>query len=514
MEFTRMTGGGWVISRWSIRMPVLERAPASRSFRSRDLDDPAPHVVELHVAGGTLTTVVAGTDTLWSRPPVTFEGIVLDSLSHAVVAKSRVTLAGTNLTAVSDERGRFSISGVLPGGYTAEVRTPALDSLNAVHVLAIALSDSTAALEIRVPDPAQVETALCGTTHRNEPGIVTGNVQMPVGDSLPANARVEATWMVAHLITGAGGMPVELRERRSLQARVMPDGAFRLCGVPVNTELSIAATGADAESPEPEAVRIPRSMRYAQTDVGLARLPAGRAVLSGTVLIDSTTQPVASAEVMLPDLGLVVRSSESGSFRLGEIPAGVHRVVVRRLGLVSLETVLTFGSGEHVERRFAMARAAVLDSMRVVADATPRAMLTFEEHRKLGLGHFLTRADLAKADGQTMGAVLRSLSGVRLLPGTSTQLWAASARNRATARTVDRADRLAGARRDCYATVYLNNATVYAGRNEEPLFDVNTIRPDQLEAVEYYAGAAETPLEYGTLDSTCGVLVLWTRRTP
>jgi hypothetical protein len=62
--------------------------------------------------------------------------------------------------------------------------------------------------------------------------------------------------------------------------------------------------------------------------------------------------------------------------------------------------------------------------------------------------------------------------------------------------------------------VYLNNATVYAGRNEEPLFDVNTIRPDQLEAVEYYAGAAETPLEYGTLDSTCGVLVLWTRRTP
>jgi hypothetical protein len=37
LEFVRMAGGGWVISRWSISMPVLERAPASR-FKS-----PAAH---------------------------------------------------------------------------------------------------------------------------------------------------------------------------------------------------------------------------------------------------------------------------------------------------------------------------------------------------------------------------------------------------------------------------------------------------------------------------------------
>jgi hypothetical protein len=252
---------------------------------------------------------------------------------------------------------------------------------------------------------------------------------MPVGDSVPTDARVVATWVVIHLAAGGGGATIEMRERRSLQARVMPDGRFRLCGVPVNTELTIGATAADAESPEPEAVRIPPFMRYAQTDVGLARLAAGKAVLSGTVLVDSTAQPIAAADIMLPELGLATRSNESGAFRVGEIPAGDHRVVVRRLGYSPVETVVAFGSGQHVDRRFALARATILDSMRVIADATPRAMLSFEDHRRVGLGHFLDRADLAKVDALPMDVVLQSVAGARLARGHSSQASAVEAHN-------------------------------------------------------------------------------------
>jgi hypothetical protein len=165
-------------------------------------------------------------------------------------------------------------------------------------------------------------------------------------------------------------------------------------------------------------------------------------------------------------------------------------------------------------RRIGLSRATVLDSVRVMAEASPRAMHTFEEHRHLGLGHFLARAELAKMENQTMGAVLRSLTGMRLIVGTSTQLWAASGRDWATVRVPDGADRAMGARRACYAVVLLNNSVVYRGRNGDPLFDVNSIRPDQLEAIEYYASAVEVPIEYGSVDATCGVLVLWTRRTP
>jgi len=377
----------------------------------------------------------------------------------------------------------------------------------------IGVADSAATVEIRVPTPAQVQTTLCGAKRLDEPGIVTGTVIMLAGDSLPRDTRVDATWIVRRL-TGTSASPMEVRERRSQQSRVAADGAYRLCGVPVNTELTILAAASGAVSPEPEVVRIPANMRFARADVGLARLAVGKAVFSGTVQVDSTTQPIALADVTLVDIGVGTRANESGEFRMVDVPAGEHHLVVRRVGYSPVDTTLTFGSGQNVVRRIGLSRATVLDSVRVIAEATPRAMRTFEEHRKLGLGHFYGRAELAKMENQTMGAVLRSLPGMRLMVGISTQLWAASARDRATERTPDAADRKMGARRACYAVVYLNNSVVYRGQNGEPLFDVNSIRPDQLEAIEYYASAVEVPIEYGSIDSLCGVLVLWTRRTP
>jgi hypothetical protein len=44
-------------------------------------------------------------------------------------------------------------------------------------------------------------------------------------------------------------------------------------------------------------------------------------------------------------------------------------------------------------------------------------------------------------------------------------------------------------------------------------FDLNTITPESIEAIEYYAGAAQTPVKYSRLGSNCGVLVIWTRRS-
>ena len=136
-------------------MPVLEhvRPAACRPIRSGGCHrDPARRV---RVAGGTVTTIVSGKDTLWSRPPVTLSGVVIDSVSRNAVPKSRVTLAARNHEAVTDDRGRFTIADVLPGAYSTEVRTPALSSINAVHTLEIGVADSAANVEIRVPTPSR-----------------------------------------------------------------------------------------------------------------------------------------------------------------------------------------------------------------------------------------------------------------------------------------------------------------------------------------------------------------------
>ena len=43
-------------------------------------------------------------------------------------------------------------------------------------------------------------------------------------------------------------------------------------------------------------------------------------------------------------------------------------------------------------------------------------------------------------------------------------------------------------------------------------FDVNTVPAHEILAVEVYDSVSETPLEYGGTDSTCGVLIIWTKR--
>jgi len=45
-------------------------------------------------------------------------------------------------------------------------------------------------------------------------------------------------------------------------------------------------------------------------------------------------------------------------------------------------------------------------------------------------------------------------------------------------------------------------------------WDINQIPPDQVEAIEYYASAAQTPMRYSRMASSCGVVVIWTRRDP
>jgi hypothetical protein len=64
----------------------------------------------------------------------------------------------------------------------------------------------------------------------------------------------------------------------------------------------------------------------------------------------------------------------------------------------------------------------------------------------------------------------------------------------------------------CYATVYLDNAMVYSPKMSASLFDVNSISPSSIEAIEYYSGPGQIPQKYMRLDTACGVIVIHTRR--
>ena len=68
-----------------------------------------------------------------------------------------------------------------------------------------------------------------------------------------------------------------------------------------------------------------------------------------------------------------------------------------------------------------------------------------------------------------------------------------------------------GALPACYSDVYMDGVLVYGGSGSD-LFDLNSLMPQMLEAIEFYASGSYVPAEYNRQGSTCGVLLFWTRR--
>lgn len=63
---------------------------------------------------------------------------------------------------------------------------------------------------------------------------------------------------------------------------------------------------------------------------------------------------------------------------------------------------------------------------------------------------------------------------------------------------------------------YLDDLPLFTGRANTEVPDINRFLPSQVEAVEYYASAAQAQAlaRYSGLNSQCGLLGVHTRRNP
>jgi hypothetical protein len=118
-----------------------------------------------------------------------------------------------------------------------------------------------------------------------------------------------------------------------------------------------------------------------------------------------------------------------------------------------------------------------------------------------------------------VGSILESLPGAMIVRGHGGTWIRGSRAISFNSIPPDRQDSALGApAAACYSQIYLDNTMVFSGRiiagHWEPLFNLNSINPAQIEAIEFYASPAETPLKYSKMESHCGVVVIWTRRSP
>jgi hypothetical protein len=424
----------------------------------------------------------------------------------------------TALHTVADSLGRFALSDVPTGDRALTIHTASLDSLSASYTVPVTVSGATT-IAVRVPSALQIAAMACGDRGYGSGGIVLGKLRVADDSTASLAGTVSAEWP-----TTGGTAPKWVSGTSDARGR------FALCGVPLDAALSLRAV-TDGASGQATGFRVSSAARFGRTELVLRRERTTTATLAG-VVTDSTNKPIANAEVMLADLGKGTGTNEQGAFVLRDIPAGLQHLTVRHVGYGPVETQLTFVGGQTMQRHILMVRSTTLDSVVVTEKSTDHALDDFEANRKVGLGHFLTRAELAPQEGRSTAAVLTSVPGAKVYT-MGPHGWVGSSRHNAISihgggsagLGLDKTDSLKFAPLwECYALVYLDNTPIWKGQKFkvmtrqgpvaqwEPLFDINSIPVASIEAIEFYATAAETPMKYASLNSECGVLVIHSLR--
>jgi hypothetical protein len=211
---------------------------------------------------------------------------------------------------------------------------------------------------------------------------------------------------------------------------------------------------------------------------------------------DSLGHAVAGAEVRARGDVIVAISDDSGRFQVAQMPAGSRGVFVRRLGFAPSRAPIITSSGAVDTVRVTL-RAIVQElpevSVQDEHDALSRKFLPeFWARRARGFGKFVTRDEIQQKGAFRFVDIVRSVSGVQIM----------THRGRQEIRF--RGAGVGSMTRDCPPQYWLDGIPLMSGSAEE-------FSPDNVEAIELYAGPATTPPRFNTRSPTCGTVVVWSR---
>ena len=242
--------------------------------------------------------------------------------------------------------------------------------------------------------------------------------------------------------------------------------------------------------------------------------------LAGRVFTDSSAVPLVGVEVAIPSAQRTVRTDNRGAFRITGLAPGRYVVLVRMPGYVPVTDTVTIDFDTDVAKDYRLtASITALDSVHVTATSPGLSvrMRTFERRRAMGIGSFIVPEELRKKEEVTLRFVLARLPSLRFLTYKNAT-FAALTRGTASRNLPRAIPWESGSPRQCLVQIYLDAIRIYApvaatrgSSGEQPVPNIEDFRVRDLEAIEFYAGPAQTPAELGGTGATCGTLVLWTR---
>lgn len=219
------------------------------------------------------------------------------------------------------------------------------------------------------------------------------------------------------------------------------------------------------------------------------------ATLAVTVRSSATDAPVPGARVSA--IGTVVEgvTDATGRVLLAGLPAGSRVIDVRAPGhLPKRETAELADGGTHALSVEVDLGTVRLEGVAGTAQSTPGGRMLeangFFDRQRATQGTFVTRADLERMRPRRTSDVVRRYANIKL--------------------DYDRFDRARVGSRRSAGPVWVCRATIYVNNMPAPGTELDDVNPDDIEAMEIYTGATESPPEFRAA-SHCGLILIWTR---
>ncbi len=232
----------------------------------------------------------------------------------------------------------------------------------------------------------------------------------------------------------------------------------------------------------------------------------------GTVVDDSTERPVGAVSVMLLDEKGGMRggaiSDSNGVFSLLALDPGKYTLRADASLYAKLVTsVFELVDGEILDIQMRVSKKKpieMLETVTVTAERerfAPGPLQGFYDRKRRGLGHFLTREQIEEKGVNRFTSLLRLMHGVRIVSLGGRQ---SSVRMRGFGG-------LTGT--SCVPQLYWDGVRTGKIDGISDLGPDVVLFPSDLEAIEVYTPSS-VPGEFAGSDARCGVIVVWSRRSP
>jgi hypothetical protein len=451
------------------------------------------------------------------------EGTVKETVATRSVRAASVSLvpleSATSVTfnTSPDAQGRFHLDSLPAGRYLVQLNSPTLDSLEmALPPAELRITGGkTARAELALPFGVRLRDAICQGLHL-APGkaAVAGRAIDADSEQPLAGADVVAGWTE---ITVDKATLKSTTQKRTAVIATGPRGEYRMCGVPTGRWISMQLQHAGRagavirlviSEAEGAVVRdislsprfaptiaaldsVERTMRATDADSSREELQlTGSSTLSGMVR-GTSGQPLSDVQVRVRDARSSDVTDSAGHFVLNSLPSGTQVVVVRHLGYAVTEIPVELRAGKSLQHDVHLTRAAVLDSVKVVA--TRYRLAEFEHNRRTNVnGKFMSLGEIQRRDAKETSELLSAMGGFSV---------------------TGRGDNaVVSARGAVVAQPLCRNVNAYVVIDGLEGMSINDVAPTEIEGIEAYPDATSAPAKYAD-KSSCGLIVLWMKST-